>query len=234
MINSENIIKQKTEYIRETVKKAGAKGIVFGNSGGKDSALAGILCKRACGNTLGVMMPCGTKQNFGSDLADAESLAKQFGIGCVTVDLTAAKESVVTALKAAGGITASAEANIAPRLRMTTLYAIAHSRGYLVCGTGNKSESYMGYFTKWGDGAYDFNPLSDLTVTGIYELLRHLGAPSCIIEKAPSAGLFEGQTDEAEMGVTYAEIDAYLAGQSVSEKAKKIIETAHAKSAHKR
>ena len=107
-------------------------------------------------------------------------------------------------------ITDAASANIAPRLRMITLYTIAASENRIVAGTGNRSEAYMGYFTKWGDGAYDFNPIADLTATEVFEFLRYLKAPSSIIEKAPSAGLFEGQTDEKEMGVTYKAIDKYI------------------------
>ena len=99
---------------------------------------------------------------------------------------------------------------------MTTLYSVAGSENRLVAGTGNRSEAFVGYFTKWGDGAYDFNPISDLTVTEIYEFLRYLNAPASIIEKAPSAGLYEGQTDEQEMGVSYADIDAVILGKEVS------------------
>ena len=117
---------------------------------------------------------------------------------------------------------------------MTTLYAIAASEGRLVAGTGNRSEAYMGYFTKWGDGACDFNPIADLTVTEIYEFLRYLEAPDVIITKAPSAGLFEGQTDEGEMGVTYRAIDDFLLNGKVSEADKKIIDRYHNASEHKR
>ena len=117
---------------------------------------------------------------------------------------------------------------------MTTLYAIAQSRGYLVAGTGNKSEYYMGYFTKWGDGAYDFNPIADLSVTEIYEFLTYLKAPENIIKKAPSAGLFEVQTDEAEMGLSYADIDAWLLRREGSAATIAKIEAMHEKSAHKR
>ena len=91
----------------------------------------------------------------------------------------------------------------------------------------------MGYFTKWGDGAYDFNPISDLTVTEIYEFLEYLKAPRRIIEKAPSAGLFEGQTDEQEMGVSYRAIDDFLMGKPVSDEEKAVIDRFHSRSAHK-
>lgn len=100
---------------------------------------------------------------------------------------------------------------------MATLYAIAASENRLVAGTGNRSEAYVGYFTKWGDGAHDFNPIDDLTVTEIYEFLRWLKAPECVIEKAPSAGLFDGQTDEGEMGFTYKELDTYLGGGKIDD-----------------
>ena len=221
---------KRVSFIRNTLSAANAKGIVFGNSGGKDSALAGILCKAACGNTLGVMMPCDSARNFSEDITHAELLAEQFSIESMTVDLTAAKREIADRTR----LSDTAKTNIAPRLRMTALYAIAQTRGALVCGTGNKSERYMGYFTKWGDGAFDFNPIADLTATEIFEFLRYLAAPACIIDKAPSAGLFEGQTDETEMGVTYKEIDAFLAGERVSERAAEIIKAAHAKTDHKR
>ena len=117
---------------------------------------------------------------------------------------------------------------------MTTLYAIAAAENRLVAGTGNRSEVYVGYFTKWGDGAHDINPISDLTVTEIYEFLRYLKAPEAIITKAPSAALADGQTDEQEMGVTYAELDAHLRGEAIDPQKKEIIERLHARSEHKR
>ena len=129
----------------------------------------------------------------------------------------------------------AASANIAPRLRMTTLYAIGQSLGYLVCGCSNASEYYMGYFTKWGDGAYDFNPIADLTVSEVYAFLDFLGAPASIRQKPPSAGLFEGQTDEAEMGVRYEQVDAVMAGGSSGDpEADAIIARFHGRSHHKR
>ena len=123
---------------------------------------------------------------------------------------------------------------MAPRLRMITLYAIAASENRLVAGTGNRSEAYVGYFTKWGDGAHDFNPIADLTVTEIYEFLRYLKAPEYIINKVPSAALFDGQTDEGEMGITYNELDQYIAGENLDEDKCRVIELLHRKSEHKR
>ena len=194
-------------FIRDLLKSSGAKGVIYGNSGGKDSALVGILCKAACDNTVGIMMPCASKRNFGEDMTDGLAVAEQFNIETRTVDLTAEKELVMQTVSAVTTLNQMATSNIAPRLRMLTLYTI---------------------------GAYDFNPIADLTVTEIYEFLTWLHAPENIIRKAPSAGLFEGQTDEQEMGVTYAAIDKYILTGEASEHDKAIIDRYHSRSEHKR
>ncbi len=223
---------RRVAFIKKMLASSGAKGVVFGNSGGKDSALVAALCSFATDNVLGVIMPCHSKRNFGEDKEDGLAVAEKYGVETMVVDLTEVREKLLAAV--GGELTAKAAlANIAPRLRMTTLYAIGAEKGYLVAGTGNKSERYMGYFTKWGDGACDFNPIADLCATEIFDFLRYLGAPDHVVNKAPSAGLFEGQTDESEMGVTYAEIDAYLRGEKVSPEAQKIIERYHKSSLHK-
>lgn len=225
---------KRVEFIRGRLAESHCAGIVYGNSGGKDSALVGILCKAACDNTVGIIMPCASKRNYGMDKDDGMEVAEQFKIETRTVDLTPVREAEIAALDGVTKLTDMAIANIAPRLRMITLYAVAHAENRLVAGTGNASEAYVGYFTKWGDGAHDFNPIADLTVTEIYEFLEYLHAPRAVIEKAPSAGLFEGQTDESEMGITYAAIDAYLSGKPVSDHDREVIERMHARSEHKR
>ena len=234
MRDYEKEFEKRVRFIRDIIAESGADGIVYGNSGGKDSALAGILCKAACDNTLGILMPCASKRNYNQDAEDGLTVAKQYQIETRTIDLTPVRESAVQQISAASTLNSAALTNLAPRLRMLTLYAVAASENRLVAGTGNRSEAYVGYFTKWGDGAHDFNPISDLTVTEIYEFLRWLNAPVCIIEKAPSAGLFDGQTDEQEMGITYSELDAYLFGEVVSDAAKQTIQRMHDKSEHKR
>ena len=234
MRNYEEEYKIRLSFIQGVLSESGASGIVFGNSGGKDSALVGILCKAACDNTVGVTMPCASKRNFGEDMKDALELAAQFGIETKSVDLTGVRGAVLGALDGVSNVTDAAAANIAPRLRMLTLYAIAMSENLLVAGTGNRSEAYMGYFTKWGDGAYDFNPIADLTATEVIEFLRWLNAPGNIAEKAPSAGLFEGQTDEADMGVTYAAIDRFLLTGEAEPQDLEIINRYHSRSGHKR
>ena len=225
---------KRVAFIRETLEKSGQKGIVYGNSGGKDCTLVGILCKAACKNTVGVLMPCASKRNFSADLDDGKAVAEKYRIATRLVDLTPVREAELQALAGITDMTDAAVANIAPRLRMTTLYAIAGAEGRLVAGTGNRSEAYMGYFTKWGDGAYDLNPIADLTVTEIYEFLAYLDAPMSVRTKAPSAGLFEGQTDESEMGVTYAAIDDFLLNGRVSDEDKAVIDRFHRISEHKR
>ncbi len=220
-------------FIRRKLDEAHADGIIYGNSGGKDCTLVGILCKAACENTVGLIMPCASSRNFGIDRDDALTVAARYGIETRTIDLTAVRAAETERLAGVTKLTDAALANIAPRLRMTTLYAVGASENRLVAGTGNRSEAYMGYFTKWGDGAYDFNVISDLTVTEIYEFLRYLDAPRCILDKAPSAGLFEGQTDEQEMGVTYRAIDAVLLGGEVTDEERTVIERFHARAGHK-
>nr|WP_317325660.1 NAD(+) synthase [uncultured Flavonifractor sp.] len=233
MRNYQHEFDARVDFIRSLLTKSGAAGIVYGNSGGKDSALVGILCKAACKNTLGIIMPCGSKRNYGQDLEDGLTVARQYQIETRTLDLTPLKNVAVQQLTVVTKLTPSGLTNLAPRLRMAALYAVAASENRLVAGTGNRSEAYVGYFTKWGDGAHDFNPISDLTVTEIYEFLRWLNAPPCVIEKKPSAGLFDGQTDEQELGITYRDLDAYLSGEAISNTAKQKIRQMHEKSEHK-
>lgn len=234
MRNYEKEFAQRVQFIKRTVRESGADGIVYGNSGGKDSALVGILCKAACDNTVGIIMPCATARNFEMDKRDGEEVAKAYGIETRYADLSAVKSAEKAALAGVTELSPAAETNIAPRLRMATLYAVAATENRLVSGTGNRSEGFVGYFTKWGDGACDFNPIADLTVTEIYEFLRYLRAPKCVIEKAPSAGLFDGQTDESEMGFTYKELDTYLDGGKIDDAVLERIQRMHARSEHKR
>ena len=202
---------------------------------GKDSVLTGILCKMATDNVTGIIMPCSSKSNFTTDREHALIIHNQFGIETLEVDLTPIKELFSEKLKdLCSEQTPMAYANINPRLRMITLYNYAQRKNYLVAGTSNRSERTMGYFTKWGDGACDFNPIADLTVREVYDMLSFLKVPSFIMEKEPSAGLYEGQTDEAEMGITYNEIDDYLLLDKASEEVRQKIERAYSLTKHKR
>ena len=234
MRNYEIELKNRIEFIKDILAKSKANGIVYGNSGGKDSALVGILCKLACENTVGIIMPCCSKVNYGQDKNDAEAVAKQFNIETRVVDLTEVRNREVEELEKVTTLNNQALINIAPRLRMTTLYSIGASEGRLVAGTGNRSEVFMGYFTKWGDGACDFNPIADLTAGEVFEFLRYLKAPMSIIDKAPSAGLYEGQTDEKDMGITYADIDNFILNGVCTPENKVTLDKYHNASEHKR
>lgn len=225
---------RRVEWIRALLSESGAEGIVYGNSGGKDSALVGILCKAACDNTVGLIMPCGSKRNYHLDMEDGLAVAAQHRIETRVADLTAVREQELSVLGGVTEVSALAAANLAPRLRMMTLYAVAASENRLVAGTGNRSEAYMGYFTKWGDGAHDFNPIGDLTVTEIFAFLTYLKAPQQIIDKAPSAGLFDGQTDETEMGIPYRAIDDWILHGKGTEHDLEVMRRFHDKSEHKR
>jgi NAD+ synthase len=204
-----------TSWLKEQVEGSGGSGCVFGLSGGIDSAVVAALCKRAFPvHSLGLIMPIESAEG---DAEDARLTAAHFGVAVSTVDLTATYRALLVELHECCAEVPTADrltcANIKPRLRMTALYAFANHLGYRVIGTGNASELAIGYFTKHGDGGVDLLPLGSLTKTGVRELARHLGVPRRIIDKPPSAGLWDGQTDESEMGLTYDELDAYLGGE---------------------
>ena len=234
MRNYAEELKSRIEFIQCVLMQSGADGIVYGNSGGKDSALVGALCKAACKNTVGIIMPCESKRNYSIDREDALTVASHFGIETREADISPIKSALCSVLSSCTELSYTGSANVNPRLRMTVLYALAASENRLVAGTGNRSEEYVGYFTKWGDGACDFNPIADLTVTEVYEFLNYLGCPDCVISKAPSAALFEGQTDEQELGFTYAQLDHFLKGGPAEPEVIERIKYLHSSTAHKR
>jgi NAD+ synthase len=207
----EELSRKLTEWIRERVLEANCRGAVFGLSGGVDSAVVAVLCRRAFpDNVLGVLMPCHSDP---ADAADASTLADNFAIPTVAVVLDGVYDALLKALpprECEPDTQRRAEANIKPRLRMTTLYYFANRLHYLVAGTSNKSELSVGYFSKHGDAGVDMLPLGNLPKSRVRELAKHFQIPARIIDKPPSAGLWEGQTDEAEMGISYAELDRYL------------------------
>jgi len=193
-------------WIRKQLKQAGAKGIVLGLSGGVDSSVVAALAKEAVGKArvLALILPCHSQMQ---DLRDAKLVAKKLRIKTKSVDLSKIYDSLIGILPKAGNL---AKANLKPRLRMSVLYYFANKLNYLVCGTGNKSELMVGYFTKHGDGATDILPIGDLLKKQVRALAKELGIPRRIITKPPTAGLWPGQTDEGEMGITYPELDDIL------------------------
>ena len=193
-------------WIAEKVSDAGQSGVVLGLSGGIDSALVSGLCARAVGkeNVLGIIMPC---HSSSEDVRDAELTAHTWGIEASTIDLSSLFDQFIATLPEGN---AMAVANIKPRLRMITLYHHANTLNRLVVGTGNRSELMIGYFTKYGDGGVDLLPIGSLYKHQVRDLAREIGVPEKIIDRPPSAGLWEGQTDESEMGMSYDVLDSTL------------------------
>ena len=210
-------------WLQEQGTSSGRSGAVFGLSGGIDSAVVAGLTRKAFGkNVLGVIMPC---HSISQDADHARAVAKALDIPITEVNLSNSYDTFLGAFPEKEKLSSPlALANIKPRLRMITLYAIAQEKGYLVCGTGNKVELMVGYFTKHGDSGADL----------LRALAEHLGVPQEIITKPPSAGLWSGQTDEQEMGVTYEELDMYFLEQEVSEEVQSFVKKAFRRSEHKR
>lgn len=201
----EEFIKEASDWLKNKAREAKAVGLLVGLSGGLDSAVTSFLIKKAMEeNHLALIMPCESRQE---DIDDAYLVAKTLNLKTQEVNLNPIFEALKKQLPQGNQI---AYANLKPRLRMLTLYFFANNLNYLVVGTGNKSELQVGYFTKYGDGGVDLLPLGNLYKTEVRSLAEHLGLPEKIIKKPPSAGLWEGQTDEGELGITYAELDAVL------------------------
>lgn len=230
----EQEVKKVITWVKEYVQKSNAKGIIIGNSGGKDSAVTMAIAVNAIGkeNVLAVAMPC-LSNNV--DLEDAKLVADTFGVKMLNIDLTNTYLELEDEIEGAlqQEIVKESKVNMKPRLRMTTLYSIAQTLGYLVMGTGNLCEITVGYTTKWGDSSYDFNPIANFTVEEVLEIGKILGVPDKIIKKAPNDGLGSG-TDEEKMGVLYSQISEYINTGKTEPKAMEKIKDLNKKSEHKR
>ena len=226
------------EWIKEYVNKTGAKGVVIGNSGGKDSATVVAMSIKALGkeNVITISMPC---HSIEQDFDDAKLVADTFGVKFIKIDLTESYNEFEKELNESvkslnlNEISNESKINIKPRLRMTTLYAVAQSLGYLVIGTGNLCERMVGYTTKWGDSASDFNPIANFTVDEVLAIGKKLGVPERIINKAPNDGL-GGKTDEEKLGIKYSQIAEMIETGHTDEEAEKIIIQKYNNSKHKR
>ena len=202
------------QWISDQVRNSGTKGVVIGNSGGKDSATVIALATKALGkeNVVTIAMPC---NSINKDLEDAKLVAKTFDVKILEIDLSSSYETIRQQMNQSLNennmkeISKEADINIKPRLRMTTLYAVAQTLGYLVAGTGNLCERMVGYTTKYGDSACDFNPIGDFTVDEVIRIGQILGVPSNVINKAPHDGISE-ETDEEKMGIKYSQIAEYI------------------------
>lgn len=220
-------------WIVEKVGGAGASGAILGLSGGIDSAVLSVLLRRSLGkeNMLAVIMPCHSAEQ---DREHAEILAKKFDIPTCVVDLTKIFDEHKKLVSSVCKFSEMSQANTKSRLRMTTLYALGQSKNFLVCGTSNKAELTVGYFTKYGDSGSDILPLADLLKSEVRGLAEFVEIPKEIIDKPPSAGLWNGQTDEDEMGITYEDLDKFLLTGEGSPAVTEKIKSMNARSAHKR
>jgi len=199
------------EFIRSNIKSSGATGAVIGLSGGIDSALTAYLTVEALGNdkVLGLMLP-EKGISAKTDIDDAVEIAKILGIDHNIIEISHVLSSFSSAIPVFDRNVKIANGNLKARTRMCILYYHANLMNRMVVGTGNKTELLLGYFTKYGDGGVDIEPIGDLYKTHVRGLSRYMGVPLRIIEKTPTAGLWPGQTDESELGVSYEMADRIL------------------------
>ncbi len=191
-----------SSWIKRKVKEANAEGVIIGLSGGLDSSCVGALCKKALGEkVLGLILPCHSNPE---DENLALFVADKFNIKIEKIVLDSLYDKYLEILPEGKKL---AKANLKPRLRMLTLYYYANNLNYLVAGSGNKSELSVGYYTKYGDAAVDMLPLGGLLKSEVRELAKELGMPKEIIARVPTAGLWQGQTDEKELGLSYEDLD---------------------------
>lgn len=221
--------------IKNFHKSTGMNGFVIGMSGGLDCAVVGALCSLAKVPIIALTIPYEPDKSDQrkTGIKHAKELCDKFNIPLYTADITDTVNSIYANGLTALGVSDMSKANVLPRVRMTHLYYAAQNTGRLVIGTGNLSEIVMGYFTKWGDGVFDFNPVKHLTKTEMYILAKYIGVPESIINKAPSADLWDNQTDENEMGIGYLDLDRYILTGEGSEEIANKVNTAFRKNSHK-
>lgn len=211
LADHENVVERITAFIEINVERAGREGAVIGLSGGVDSALAAILATRALGkeHVVGLLLP-EKGVTRAEDIQDGVQVVKMLGIKHKTIEISEILDSFASMLPDYDPSAKICSGNLKARIRMCALYYYANLLNLLVIGTGNKTEILLGYTTKYGDAAADILPLGALYKTQVLELAKHLGIPEHIIKKPPSAGLWKGQTDEEELGISYELADSIL------------------------
>lgn len=228
----ENYCKEIEKFLKNYLEKSGCDSYVLGISGGVDSSLVAAIARKAVGKDklFCYSLPI---HSHADDEKDAKRLADQIDINLKVVNLSNVFDEYIDALDG-HDFSRLTRSNLKVRMRMVSLFAFAQEHKGLVLGTDNADESYVGYFTKYGDGAVDLLPIVHLTKAEVREAAKLYGVSDDLANRIPTAGLFEGQTDEKEMGVKYDDLDAYLLGKEVPEDIKKRIEHLHKASEHKR
>ncbi len=228
----EEYLKEIEQFLKDYLEKTKANCFILGLSGGVDSSLVAAIAKSAVGKDK---LYCYNIEieSHKSDKEDANEIAKELDLNLVNIDLTNTYHSYLKTLNGEN-FKVMSKANLKVRMRMVALYAFAQEKNGLVLGTDNKDEYYVGYFTKYGDGGVDLLPIVYLTKEEVRRAAAYYGLSSSFVNRVPSAGLFEGQTDEKEMGIKYADLDAYLLGKKVDKAIEDRIEYLHKISEHKR
>jgi NAD+ synthase len=247
-IDVDEEIRSRVDFLKSYVKQANAGGLLIAISGGLDSAVAAGLCKKATDElsaetgkpymTVGVLQPYGEQV----DIEDSRAVVQAFGLKHAAEmniqeavdEITLESEYALKNLGFSRHLSRGGKGNVKARTRMVMQYAIAFELGLIVVGTDHASEAITGFYTKWGDGAVDVTPLSTLNKRQVRQLAVRLGVPDSIVNKAPTAGLWDGQTDEGELGITYDENSDYLEGKDIDAKAKEKLERQYLKTEHKR
>lgn len=241
-------IRKRVDFLKEYVKKSGTTGLLIAISGGIDSAVTTGLCKMATDElsaetgreymTLGVFQPYGEQVDIQDSYATAEAFQLKYkvetNIGEAVDEITLETEHALKSIGIHRHLSRGGKGNVKARTRMVVQYALAFDLNLLVVGTDHASEAITGFFTKWGDGAVDITPLSSLNKRQVRQLASVLGVPQSILDKAPTAGLWEGQTDESELGILYDENSAYLEGKEIEAEAKAKLEKQYLRTEHKR
>lgn len=241
-------IRRRVDFLKQYVLDSRTTGLLIAISGGVDSAVATGLCKMATDEltketgrdymTLGVFQPYGEQ----ADIADSYSVAEAFGlthkaetnIEQAVDEIAIEVEYSFKSLGMSRHLSRGGKGNVKARTRMVMQYALAFDLNLLVVGTDHASEAITGFFTKYGDGAVDITPLSSLNKRQVRALAARLGVPQPILDKAPTAGLWDGQTDEAELGITYEDNSDYLEGKEIDPAAREKLEKQYLKTEHKR
>ena len=231
MFDAKKTTEEIVEFIRDYYKKNNLKGAVLGISGGKDSGVVAALLVKALDseNVIGLTLPCHSKDK---DANLAKKVSDYYGFKLLNIDLTSAFDIFRKEVLKLGDFTdaelKNSDINLKPRLRMSAV----NGGGYLVAGTSNKCELYVGYFTKGGDSVHDIAPIADLTVEEVIKVGEYLDVPEEVLYRTPDDGL-SGQTDEEKLGVTYKDIATYMDGGELPEEVSNKIKILHNSNLHK-